>query len=91
MQGNRIHAVQTDASGAIRFEEGDYGLHETRGWFARPPGLDHAIDLGAYPVEEHEDLTITVTGTISAGGPAGSNGAMYHGRLMRGYWYNEAD
>jgi hypothetical protein len=89
MQGKRVHAVQTDQGGAIRFAEGEYGLHETRGWCGRPPGLDHAIDLSGHEVEEHPDLTITVKGVIHAGGPLGSNGPIYHGELIRGEWIDE--
>jgi hypothetical protein len=86
IQGNRVHAVQTDGLGQVQFEEGDYGLHEQRGWCGRPPGLDHAVDFSGHRVAEHDDLTITVDGQINAGGPLGTNGPMFSGRLVNGQW-----
>ena len=84
--GQRIHAVRTNAYGYIEFDEGEYGLHEVRGWHGRPPGLDHAIDLSGHRVTEHADLTISVEGQIQAGGPLGGNGPTFQGRLVKGQW-----
>jgi hypothetical protein len=85
--GTRRHIVP-DArpdTALIVMEQGHFGLHEKLGWHGHPPGLDQAVDLGAYEVIEHDDLSITVNGgkPIALGD---AHGRLFRGTLVHGVW-----
>lgn len=78
MIGKRIYPNE---DGKMWYKEGDYGKMVDGHWFCRPPGR-HMTWLRDHEVTEHEDGTITVTGSIVITDP----GQSWHGYLERGIW-----
>jgi len=73
-----------DVNDAIYFDIGDYGkAPDGKWWFRAPAGSIGGLSQG-HGVEEHEDGTITVTGSILIKGGGASE---WHGYLTRGVWH----
>lgn len=79
-QGRRVYL---DGESMLRLAEGDYGQDAGGTWSVRPPG-QHAGGLPDHKITEHDDGTITVSPSIVAHNPDGSEA--WHGYLERGVW-----